>query len=386
MRIRFPLFIVGCVFTATPLSQAQETLAISRLSVSDEQVHLQWEGGASPFSVEYSQDLAAWTRLLQTMDSSTSLPKPESVAGFYRVVSGEPVSVDYLGQLRVDEGEFGDPLARHRLKSFWDFYLPVDGETSKIPEEFFKQLTLRLVYRDGIGLASFIGKFEDLPLSNISSSSNEMNVTWSFGEGDAKRDYVLKLAFPYSIRTSRTSINLSDPRYTLTCRYATPQPKEGFEQGGGLVIEETKEDEVSLYQISEEPVAAWLNRNHSFEVGEASVSTKYVLGLPMLEGRPAFIWKTPVLDKWNTGTIVSGLTTEPLEISDRFTQTYQPGHHNFWEVFWIEPSLLPGISTRTIEELQTADIRFIIATHPTSFPTHNPTIQIVGFDLKVREL
>jgi hypothetical protein len=366
----------------------EDSPRITEISTSGDQVTLRWAGGSEPFTIEQSTDLVNWNGLQQTDGTSATVPAGDAEATYLRVVAApnEPELGDFYGQLRVDEGEFGDPLARHRLKSLWDFHLPIDRKTSQIPQDFFRELTLRLVYREGNGLATFIGKLEDLPQSEIKTTSKEMTVSWSFGEGEAKRDYALKLVFRYNIGTNRSAIHLSDPRYTLTCNYTAPQPKEGFVRDVGLVIKETKEDEVSLYQISEEKVPAWLQRDHDFEVGDVSVKTKYVLGLPMFEGSPAFIWKTPVLDKWDSGTTISGLTTEPLEIIDRFTQTYQPGHHNFWEVFWIEPALLPGISTESLEELRTADVRFIIATHPTAFPNQKPTLLVVGFDLVVRDL
>jgi hypothetical protein len=97
------------------------------------------------------------------------------------------------------------------------------------------------------------------------------------------------------------------------------------------------------------------------------------------------IWKTPVLDEWKSTTI-TGLTTEPLLIADRFAQTYDPGHHNFVETFWIEPALIPGLSDQQRRELLDADILFIVATYPSAFPSTPSTIQLVGSDWSVRDL
>lgn len=207
---------------------------------------------------------------------------------------------------------------------------------------------------------------------------------WRFGEADERRDYELRMRFRYSIRASRSDIHLSDPRYTLTCTYAQPQPEEDFVDGGPVIVE-TMKDESELYELSDGNVPKWLSRDHRFKVGSVTVATKYALGIPNLEGSQAFIWKTPILDSWEQ-TTVTGLTTIPLEISDRFTQSYYPGHHNFVEAFWIEPAILPGISEETRKELREANIRFIVAVHPSAFPGEPSALQVVGFDLKFRDL
>lgn len=374
--------LLSTVLLLLPLTALGEDPKLTDFSISGGQAHLQWEGGAPPFDVEASANLLDWTRVLQTLDSSASAPIATSDPNYFRIRSEQTVPGRHLGQLRVDEGEFGGPLARHRLKSLWDFYRPEGEVLSRIPKTYFQQLTLRLIYRDGDVLQAFTGKLGDLPGARITTESKAIKVTWTFGSGIQERIYSLDLAFSYDINLSRTTIHLSDPRYTLTCRYAVSQPEEGYDNG--RIIEETMEDSVSLYQISEEPTPDWLSRAPRFRVGTVTFSTQYDLGLPLFGGSPTFIWKTPILNQWGKTTIV-GLTSVPLVITDRFTQTYQPGHHNFVEHFWIEPALIPGLTAELREELREADIRFIVVTHPSAFPSSPSTIQLVGFDLKVRD-
>ena len=126
-------------------------------------------------------------------------------------------------------------------------------------------------------------------------------------------------------------------------------------------------------------------RDWSIGVGGVTVTSEYALAVPLLEGNAAFIWKTPLLRSWEL-TSISGLTSVPIEITDRFAQTYSPSHHNFVETLWIEPALIPNLSEEAREELRAADIRFIIATNPTAFPGDSPSIMVVGFDLRVRDL
>ena len=171
------------------------------------------------------------------------------------------------------------------------------------------RIRAKLVYREGNELRTFVGTLADLPGAEIAIASKEMTVTWSFGKGEAKRDFALEMTFRYSIGSSRNNIHLSYPRYTLTCDQATPQPELGF-RNQRITIVETKEDEVSLYEIFEDDGPRWWNCEWSFNVGDVEVSTQFELGVPLLEGNQAFIWKTPILKNWDSTTI-AGLTTAP---------------------------------------------------------------------------
>lgn len=378
--------LVALVMLITSQVGVAEDPVITDFSISDGNANLQWKGAAPPFDVESSSDLSGWNRVMQTMDFAASVATGNDGSAFFRIAGENPVPGVFLGQLRVDEGEFGKPLARHRLKSLWDFHLPETGAPSNIPEDFFQQLTLRLIYREGAWLKTFTGTLGDLPGASITTEARKITVSWTFGDGDEQRDYVLEMVFrSYDIDVPRSPIHLSDPEYTLSCTYAVPQPEEGHDGSYNLIIVETLQDTVSLYQLGDQETPDWLNRDFQFVVGGTTFATQYALGVPMRQGSPTFIWKTPILDEWGTTTI-TGLISEPLVFSDRFTQTYQPGHHNFVETFWVEPALIPGLSAELLEELRVADIRFIIAFHPSSFPGSLSTIQLVGFDLKVRDL
>ena len=380
-------FLLGMVLALSPiLGLAEESVGVKGMIVSKDEVTLQWSGGKAPYSIQSSVDLSDWTSLEETSETEISVPRDGDATVFLRVLSSpeEPVLGDYLGQLRVDEGEFGGRLARHRMKSLWDFHLPAEGQPSKIPADYFKELVVRLTYREGAGLETFVGTLSELPGAEVSTKGNEMTVSWSFGDGESKRNYELVMEFRYSLSASRGEIHLSDTRYTLSCTYVASQPEVGF-SNGGFVIEETKEDEVSLYQMSEEPAPDWWNRSWTIDIDGVSVKAKFSIGVPLLEGGPAFIWKTPLLHTWE-GTTITGLTTTPIEITDRFTQTYDPFHHNFVETLWIEPEIHPTLSEDAKAELRDADIRVIMATNPTAFPNDKPSLRVVGYDLKLRDL
>ena len=385
-RPLFSLIAFMLVSVLSRMALAETPPVITDISVWNDGVDLSWKGGMAPFQIESSQNMTFWEVVAQTSETTVKVPKAGDAAAYLRVVSSPsaPELGEYVGQLRVDEGEFGGRLARHRLKSLWDFYLPKDGEPSRVPETYFRELVLRLVYRDGNELETFVGKLEDLPDATITSQAQTMTVRWCLGQEEAKRDYVLEMAFPYSIEKVQETIHLSDPRYTLHCTYVSPQLELGY-QAGASVIEETLEDEVSLYQMSEGTAPEWWKRAWTAKVGKVSVETEFVIGVPLLEGSEAFIWKTPLLHTWGR-TVISGLTSQPIQIEDRFTQTYDPFHHNFVETLWIEPELHPSLPAETLAELRAANIRFLVVTNPTAFPGEKPSLQAVGFDSKLRDL
>lgn len=64
------------------------------------------------------------------------------------------------------------------------------------------------------------------------------------------------------------------------------------------------------------------------------------------------------LQRWEQ-TVIEGLTSEPIVLTDRFSQTYRPEHHNLIENFLFEPRLEPGISQTILDELVGQDIRWI---------------------------
>ncbi len=89
---------------------------------------------------------------------------------------------------------------------------------------------------------------------------------------------------------------------------------------------------------------------------------------------------TAPLKAWKQTTI-TGLIGEPLVLKGWFSQTYAPGHHNFWEEFIFEPSMEEGISAELLAELEEADVKQIYI-----FKNMGRTANamIIGFNGKAR--
>ena len=81
-------------------------------------------------------------------------------------------------------------------------------------------------------------------------------------------------------------------------------------------------------------------------------------------------------------TRINGLTTQPIVLTNYYSQTYRPGHHNFTEEFIFEPRLEPGLPASTFAELEAANIQFLHV----ELGFVEPIINVLGMDQKLRKL
>ncbi|GIT05027.1 MAG: hypothetical protein CM1200mP29_04380 [Verrucomicrobiota bacterium] len=89
---------------------------------------------------------------------------------------------------------------------------------------------------------------------------------------------------------------------------------------------------------------------------------------------------TAPLKAWKQTTI-TGLLDDPLVLKGWFSQTYAPGHHNFWEEFIFEPSMEEGISEELLAEMEEADVKQIYLFIERWRSTN---AMIIGFDGEAR--
>ena len=377
-------FVMSCGFLGlAPHAICQ--IQIESVSRSENQLKLEWSGGMPPFQLEQSVDLQEWKPTGTTTESLEATIDMEEGQIFYRIQGATDIELgEHVGQLRVDQGEFGLPLARHRQKSIWDFYLPKEGATQHNAEGYFADLIVKIQYLDGTDMRNLTTRFGNISASEFVGVDKTLTTTFTLGSGDNLRECTLEMKFPYEVKKNRLfePFHLSDPQYKWTCRYK--QPVREVDRSGKSV--ETREDVNGLVEIADDQNApGWWNRAFEITKNGVTVDTRFTIGVPNYRGQPAFIFKTPLLTKWDR-TVITGLTTEPIELKSRFSQTYLPFHHNFVETVYLDPSLEPGIPEDVLSELRNMDVRFIIATNPSAFPEQNPTLGIMGFDGAIRKL
>ncbi len=382
-------FVCTLILLATLITsvegQDQDDLIITSISFEEDNVFLQWEGGLPPYSVESSNNLSSWSERVKTDEKSALIPV--SQLEFFRLKGSTAIipKGPLLGQLSVGQGEFNDPLEIHRLKSYWKFYLPKGGTVSQVPSQFFKDLILNLEFLDfpEAKVIKFEGKLSDLPSARFQTSGQIMRVNWIWGEGTQRRRFSLEVNFPYPVNSTRNeTIHLSDPNYTLSCSYSVEVDELVF--WPELKTEKRKSDSVYLYELPEQEVPKWYNKNRKFTHGGINVETAYMLGVPNFRGSLAWIFKTPVLLEWKQMKI-TGVVDEDLLFKNNFAQTYQPGHHNFWEYFIADPYLEPEISEPILNELEERNIKYIYFFYSDNSFNGERQIAYIGFDGVVRK-
>ena len=372
--------LIAGLLLASPCALA-EPVVIRDIRKASDHLTLYWAGGQPPFLIQDSANLQNWNDVGTTASSTFRFDVSGQAHGFFRVRgSSQPPDLgEHYGQWRISQGEFDGPLAKHRLKSLWDFFLP-QGQTPRTARALFTTANVRIRYWNGGQIETFTGRLQDLPRAVLRTDDREIALTWTWGQGVWERDLTLTMTFRYPVDAIRFSqINLSDPTVRIRANYRHPKPR--LDTSGGIAM--TTSEEAFLAEIDDSAQAA-VSRPMRFTHAGATIDSSYDIGVPLLRGNRPFIFKTLLLVKWN-GTTISGLSSRPIELNSRFSQTYFPAHHNFDETLWLEPAIEPGMDPSILEELRRENIRFIVA-GKSIFPGTAPRLGVLGFDDTFRNL
>jgi len=368
-------------FAAFAFAATAQEVRIESLVSTNRMVVLRWQGATNPCQIRYSTDLASWSDFDRPVATNMAVLPAPAPAAVYRVQSlGHAGLGSHVGQLRVLEGEFGDAMGRHRLKSIWDFHRPPGDFKPPTPAAYFRGLIARWQFVEGTSLRTLVGTLESFPAGSVAVAARQLTFTWRLGEGEYRREFTLELSFGYDITVTRASPLLSDPTYSLTCAYASPQLVLVDDQVGL-----TQQDAVALGEVPDSGGDPFPGQHELTVRGKtATVDTAYTVGRHYVEGDLPWIYKTFVLLGWDEPTVVSNLTPLPFELKSRYSQTYVPSHHNFVETFVLEPQLESGMDPAVLTTLREENIRLIVATNPTAFPEEPSSIRLVGFDGSIR--
>ncbi len=279
------------------------------------------------------------------------LPRPQVDARWPTFLISEPV------ELQTFQGEYGDVIANHRLKSEWILNsqsLWIDA--SSLAETFYTDL--HVIYADGGILHTLQGQVADLP--GAAHRVSELDGRGTFTTEDQWRLNDLPVPRSWTLRTEHIPatvpvsdcpvVTLRDFAFQLDGDY--DRPVSGFDWALpacelGLIDEETVRLETPFEQTSDD-----LRQQRSVIAGAIEVVTEF--DWPPHPTGPTAGYTAP-LARWHQTTI-TGLTHEPIVLTHPFAQTYQPGHHNFWENFLFEPRLDPQVPPETLAELEAKGI------------------------------
>jgi hypothetical protein len=289
-----------------------------------------------------------------------------------------PILINEPTDFVVHQTEFGDAFAYHRLKCV----LAAETRNLKMTPQTLSASVLREATFDfvrGDTVVQLANGPRGFPGYGFSRGSGAQKEQWKADSGRKQTVFRLRTTFPLKADAEiEPVLTQRDCVHTLTALYQTPQPY--FDLLDGLKFR--KSDAVTL--IPRESL-----------IPEATVQTRRIQTLGGVVVDPRFFWpdysdspntiiKTFPLATWEK-TTVTGLTTQPLVLISDFSQTYAPGHHNFFEVFLYEPALDPGVSAEQKTELQTANIRMIHVYHDRLLGGED-VIRVLGFDGELRTL
>ena len=179
--------------------------------------------------------------------------------------------------------------------------------------------------------------------------------SWTTGTGPDLWTWTLDTPFPETVpETKSPALVYDDLNAQVSVTYATPQPTfSGWPQGEPTTVDyvvfDRCPDQVTITsQYLLQDRAATTNSGHA-------VTTSFYWPPPPTGAVAGYTANLVAFVE----TTLSGFTTDPIVLTDYWSQTYRPGHHNFDEYFIFEPGLSADVSAAQLAELEAAGIRYI---------------------------
>ncbi len=250
----------------------------------------------------------------------------------------------------VVQGEFGELFASHRLKSLWHFQ--TDNRrlagTNLAPTPLRRLAVTMLA---GLTLTNRAGALRELPGYSSARDGTDWLDRWTWGEDATRQQFELRTSLPLELSPEQTPlVFLSDGRLQLTVTH--PRRVPAMDWTGPTT---TLTDTVLL--APRVPVSPRSLRQVRRFAGKGLVVETEFYWPPAPTG-PVAGYTAP-LQAW-IETRISGLTTQPVVLRGEFSQTYQPGHHNFSEQFLFDPPLEPGLDPAVLAELRARNLRGLV--------------------------
>ena len=264
----------------------------------------QGETGGSGGVFAYHRLKSIWninaaSRVLETTGQKSSII---NAAAWTRVIDGEP--------LVVEDGIAGWPKHRFSTGKRGNETVLVDrwqesrdGKTTT----YKMSVVIPRWLPDRNSPAVFLGELLVYLEANYSKTLENLSIDWQTGEPTYK-----------SVKTEEIQLSAFDPNETIS---PDDLPQDRMVEG-----KDEKKIEIEFF---------WPPHPTGPTAGYTA---------------PLKAWKQ---------TTITGLLDEPLVLKGWFSQTYAPGHHNFWEEFIFEPSMEEGISEELLAELEEADVKQI---------------------------
>src|SRR5947207_11136390 len=120
-----------------------------------------------------------------------------------------------------------------------------------------------------------------------------------------------------------------------------------------------------------------LLRERTWTNANVAVRTSFYL----LQPRGVCICTAPLIRFVQTR--ITGLSSDPVVLTNYFSQTYDAGRHNWGEEFIFEPRLETGLPQSTLAELNAANVQLL---YVQTYERTNATFYVLGLDGMFRAL
>jgi len=338
----------------TPLGQTVMTwqddyVALGRLLIQAAE-QFQEDTGREPHQLDFEyKKIAPHGQLV--VKQIREVPQPATEDPESRFLLGG--SID----LTVFQGERADVIDSHRLKSVWQltaesrWLTPENLDSCLYTDTSFEYHDQGQIFTASGSPASWPEASHEAMVGKPEEGF-EVSDSWSFDHLANPRRYALTTSLePYSLVSDGCPVLfLSDLTYELEARYAEPV----LDWGLGGQTGTTTSDEATLVPcppVSDDDIL------QIRKMADAGVTIETTFYWPPFPTGPVAGYTAPLI-RW-VETTITGLTTEPFTLMGDYSQTYEPGHHNFFEGFIFEPRLEPGLSKDTLDELQEKGIVLI---------------------------
>ena len=257
-------------------------------------------------------------------------------------------------ELQVLQSEFTDVWSHHRLKS--TLSLSTRNGSLGTPETPLTKLTLTML--NGSGPDAKPVTISDGPAVwpdfSYAADTGQFSNGFTQGGGSLARNFKLVTSYPSEVDARLAPIiTPQDFTQELQVTYASPVP---WLDGSTPA---TRTSDRVMFIPSQELTPDTEINTRSFTFGNLQITTRFKWWKP---GGDNLIVKTLPVAEW-VDTVITGLTTEPITLTNSFAQSYGPGHHNFVEEFIFEPALDPSVTAAQKAELQAANVRLLHVVH-----------------------
>lgn len=253
--------------------------------------------------------------------------------------------------LCVEEGEFSDVFAKHRLKC--ELRLATDPrrlDDAGLATSIYTES--RFNARIGDNPVLLTNLLATWPEFGHSVSGDETRDRWVVGMGTNRRVMTLTSQLVRSTTPPQAPwVICPDFSLALAADYAVAQPR--FDGAG---VSSTLSDMVRLVPSPVIGSNSLLQARAFTNKARVVVATRFYW--PQPPAGPSAGYTAPNIGFLDTR--ITGLTSEPLVLTDRAAQTYSAGHHNFSETFLFEPRLDPAVSAVQRAELEAAQVRQLV--------------------------